>query len=121
MPDIRTTSSQGQVNTRRSQRVLARIRISVRRPRDPEGIMSEVTHTLVVNAHGALIALAMSAQPKEQLIVRNVISGEEEECRVVRLTENHTAPGQTAIEFTRLVPHFWHIDFPPSDWKQVQE
>ncbi|MGB2887623.1 MAG: hypothetical protein WBC04_08015 [Candidatus Acidiferrales bacterium] len=81
--------------------------------------MSEATHSLVVNAHGALIALAMSVQPDEKLVVKNWNSAEERECRVVRLSEERK--NEVAIEFTKPVPHFWHIDFPPADWKPLQE
>jgi hypothetical protein len=28
---------------------------------------------------------------------------------------------EVAIEFTEPAPRFWHIDFPPDDWKLIQD
>ena len=86
-----------------------------------DGLMSEVGHTIVVNAHGALIALAMKVQLGEKLLVKNWNSGEEQESRVVRVGEERGNQNLVAIEFTKTLPHFWHIDFPPADWKLMQD
>ena len=51
-----------QTEARRSQRVVARIRVKVIRRDESEGTFSEDTHTLVVNAHGALLMLAMKVR-----------------------------------------------------------
>ena len=75
----------------------------------------------MVSAHGALIALAMSVQPDEKLIVKNWTSGEEQPCQVVRVYEEEDNKHEVAIELAKPVPHFWHIDFPPSDGKPLQE
>lgn len=79
--------------------------------------MSEVSHTLVVNAHGALIHLVMKVQPNELLLIKHLISGEEKHSRVVRIVEEAACQKEVAIEFTEPTPRFWHIDFPPADWK----
>ena len=39
--------------------------------------MTETCYTLVVNAHGALLGLAMKVQPGELLAIKNLVSGEE--------------------------------------------
>ena len=118
MADSQTTPSTALMNARRSQRVAARIRVQVRRQTDSDSFMSEVSYTLVVNAHGALIALAMKVQPNELLVIKNLNTGQERQSRVVRVSmgEETTEP-QVAIEFTEPSPSFWNIDFPPSDWK----
>lgn len=121
MPDPQNTYFQRTVDARRSQRVAVRLRVIVRRKADGDALMSEASHTLVVNAHGALIALAMSVQPDEKIVVKNANSGEEQECRVVRLAQEQAGNNKVAIEFTKPVPHFWHIDFPPPDWKLLQD
>src|ERR1022692_1229470 len=115
------TLLKNEVNTRRSQRVVVRIRLQVRRQTDGDGFMEEVSHTLVVNAHGALIGLDMKVQLNEFLAVKNVISGEEKQSRVVRVSEEATSQIEVAIEFTEPAPNFWHIDFPPADWKVLED
>ncbi len=101
---------------RRSQRVVLRVPVVVHRvPREGPPFY-EGTHTLVVNAHGALIALAANVAPDQRLVLQNVLSGEEEECRVVFTERKLTGPTEVAIEFKRPAPNFWHIAFPPPDW-----
>ena len=121
MPDPRTTSPRALINTRRSQRVVARIRVQVRRPTDGDGFMSEVSHTLVVNAHGALIRLVMKVQASELLAIKHLGSGEEKHSRVVGVGAEAASQNAVAIEFIEPAPRFWHIDFPPTDWKLLED
>jgi hypothetical protein len=100
--------------------VATRIRVQVQRRTDKEGLLSELSYTLVVNAHGALVAFAMDVEPKELLVVKNVVSGEEMDSRVVSVGEEAANLKEVAIEFTAPAPYFWHIDFPPTDWKPPQ-
>ena len=83
--------------------------------------MSEETHTLVVNAQGALIALATRVQHGQTLVLKNRVSGEEQECRVVHMGEKQADKNEIGIEFSCPAPKFWHIDFPPADWKPLPD
>jgi hypothetical protein len=76
----------------------------------------EKTETLVVSAHGALMVLAASVASKQRLLVQNVDSGEQQECRVVYVERLLTGPTQVAVEFMRPAPSFWRIPYPPADW-----
>jgi len=109
-------------NVRRSQRVVARIGVSVVRHDPARDIISEDTHTCVVNAHGALLPLAMTVRPGDALTLKHLMSREEKQIRVVRVTEEEPiALPKVAVAFTSPAPHFWHIDFPPADWDAPQE
>jgi hypothetical protein len=122
MAGSQDTLSTAFLNVRRSQRVVARIGIKVRKRAVGDGFLSEVSHTLVVNAHGALIALTMKVQPNDLLAIKNVNSKEERQSRVVWVGEEEGASQrQVAVEFTAPAPHFWHIDFPPADWNSRQD
>jgi len=120
MSEFRTTPSRGLINTRRSQRVVARIRVQVRKQAEGDAFISEVGHTVVVNAHGALIQLIMKVQVNELLAIKHMRSGEERHTRVVRIGKEAVSQNEVAIEFTEVAPHFWHIDFPPADWRQLE-
>src|ERR1700681_4275628 len=111
MPDTRTTPSRALINERRSQRVVARIRVQVRKRTEGDGFMSEVGHTLVVNAHGALIHLVMKVQVNELLVIKHMHSGEERHSRVARIDKGAAGNNEVAIEFTEVAPRFLHIDF----------
>jgi hypothetical protein len=119
MPDPQAPS-RALINARRSQRVVARIRIQVRKRTEGDDFMSEVGHTVVVNAHGALIHLIMKVQVNDLLVIKHMHSGEERHSRVVRIDKSVVGNSEVAIEFTEVAPRFWHIDFPPADWAQLE-
>ena len=120
MLNARNTLLKSEVNSRRSQRVIARIHVLVRRREDGES-SPEAGHTLVVNAHGALIGLEMKVEPNEFLSIKNAYSGEEKNSRVIQVREETGGANEVAIEFTEPAPRFWHIEFPPADWVQLQD
>jgi hypothetical protein len=121
MADQDAIQSKRSVNIRRSERVFLRVPILVRGQAENDSSLSEESHTLVVNAHGALIVLAMKVRPGQGLLLRNKVSGEGQECRVIHVGDQHASKNELAIAFTQPAPHFWHIDFPPADWKQLPD
>lgn len=101
---------------RRSQRIDMNVSVVVYRPAKYGPLFYESTQTLVINAHGALIPLADEVAPKQRLLVLNVASGEQQECRVVSVEKVGIGPPRVAVEFARPLPNFWRIAFPPTDW-----
>ena len=77
---------------------------------------SEETHTLIVNAHGALIQLALTVEIGQLLGIKNVQTLEQLVCRVVNLGPDQPGKREVGIEFELASPRFWRIAFPPSDW-----
>jgi hypothetical protein len=102
---------------RRSQRVCISVAILVTVHRANEKSQSEQTSTLVVNAHGALIALRIAVKLGDLLNLRNIKTHEEQSCRVVDLS-GITPAGvpEVGVEFLVPAKNFWHIAFPPADW-----
>ena len=100
------------VEARRSQRVMLRIPILVRAEIKGEPPLEEDTFTMVVNAHGALIALAMKVRPGQKLDLRNWGTAKEQACRVVHVKNNPFGKNEVGIEFPFPNPHFWNLDFP---------
>lgn len=101
---------------RRSQRIELNVPIFVHRSVKEGPQFSEKTHTLDVSAHGALMALAGMVAPRQMLLVQNISSGEQQECRVVYVEKDLMGPTKVAVEFTRPSPRFWRIAYPPADW-----
>jgi hypothetical protein len=101
---------------RRSQRIDLSVSVLVRRPPKEGPQFYENTKTLVVNAHGALVALKGMVAPKQRLLLQNTTSGEEQECRVVSVIKDFTGPPTVAVEFSKPAPGFWRVAFPPADW-----
>ena len=77
---------------------------------------SEETRTLVVNAHGALIALATHVSAGQIITVYNKATRQTPSCRIVYLGNAQGGKTQMGVEFTKPSPAFWQIDFPPDDW-----
>src|ERR1700687_4427565 len=117
MPNTERIQSTRWVNNRRSQRVILSFPVVVRAQSEDEHPCVEKSHTLVVNVHGALIALALSVLPEQRLVLGNLGSGKEQSCRVVHIGERKSDKAEVGVEFLEPAPHFWNIDFPPVDWK----
>jgi hypothetical protein len=112
--EIQTNSKMLQL--RRSQRVCLRLPIVVLREGPGTNVASEETHTLIVNAHGALIHLALTVEIGQLLGIKNVQTMEELVCRVVNLGPDQAGKREVGIEFELPSPRFWRIAFPPADW-----
>jgi hypothetical protein len=120
MLEQETIHSTRWINTRRSQRVILNVPVEVRVPAGDSGFFTEAGHTLVVNAHGALIKLSMKVEPGQILLMKRVGASEEQECSVAHI-DNQVKGGEVGILFANPAPHFWGIDFPPSDWKALPD
>ena len=80
MDDQNLTNAKRWLKKRRSQRIDLNVPVVVHRhPREGPQFY-ESTETLVVSAHGALMALTGTVAPKQKLLVQNTDSGEQQEC-----------------------------------------
>jgi hypothetical protein len=77
---------------------------------------SEDTQTLVVNVHGAMVALAAKVVRGQMLRLRNLATQQDVACKVVYLGPTTGGRVQVGIDFTSTSPDFWRIAFPPEDW-----
>ena len=100
---------------RRSQRLSRNIPVIAHRSRPMGPAFSEGTHTIVVNAHGALISLVAKVAVDQRFILKHGLSGEQRECRVVFIRKG-TGPSEVGIEFQGPALNFWKIAYPPVDW-----
>ena len=103
---------------RRSKRVRARVSIVVRAQKMERGREPEKTVALIVNAHGALILLAMKVAVDEFVIVANPKNEKELLCRVTHLGPTFMGKAEIGIEFIRPSPDFWGLADLPVDWRQ---
>ena len=103
-------------NRRRSQRLFLQVPIVIEADRPGKPRLTENTHTIVVNAHGALIQMRTSLDHGQIVTLRNIRTSEECECVVKLATPSGPGKFNTALEFTKPSPAFWHVSFPPEDW-----
>ena len=94
-------------NRRRSKRVQHKTPVMVRFQDANKHSISEKTHTIVVNDHGALILLAAAVETQQILRLENLVLGEELLCRVATLGPTLMGKTQVAVEFIVPKPGFW--------------
>lgn len=115
MSQVSTTSAHAGVR-RRSQRVLMQVGIRVR-GKDAQGKdFEEMTETLAVNAHGALILLNVRVISGAIIHVKHNKTEEEQECHVAFLGPVRSGRAEVGVEFTSSHLTFWRVAFPPEDW-----
>jgi hypothetical protein len=94
-------------NRRRSKRVKARVPVVVRFQDSNKRFISEATHTVIVNEHGALLLLAASVEVDQIIRLENPNLGEELLCRVTSLGPSFMGKTQVAVELIMPTPGFW--------------
>ena len=119
MSDQQCIGTKRWLRKRRSQRITLTVPVVVHRPPNEGPQFYERTQTLNVSAHGALMALGGLVAPRQMLLVQNIASGEQQECRVVYVDKDLMGPTKVAVEFTRPAPSFWRIAYPPADWNAI--
>ena len=102
--------------TRRSTRVFLRVRVVVAGKNSDNRRFREACETIVINAHGGLMYLHQPLTLDSMLVVTNPFTQEEQESRVVFLGEATDKGQRVGIEFLTPAPHFWGVDFVPTDW-----
>src|SRR3979409_1074026 len=86
---------------RRSQRVIVSVPITVSSEGgNRDAAFEEETQTLVVNAHGAMVALAAKVVKGQTLRMKNRATQEEELCKVAYLGPAAGGKGQVGLDFT---------------------
>jgi hypothetical protein len=101
---------------RRSQRVMIRMPVTLRMTVDGKEV-SYPAHTVSVNSHGAMLMCAHTVAAGARLEMRNDHTHESQTCRVTRTPTQSQQSFLIPVEFAASNADFWHISFPPDDWK----
>jgi hypothetical protein len=80
------------------------------------GPFSEKTNTMVINAHGALVGLEAKVIKGQTVQIKSATFPDEQECLVIWIGPAAGGKTQCGLEFTKAVPKFWGVSFPPPDW-----
>ncbi len=102
---------------RRSQRVHAQLPVVVQGKLTDEIPFVDPTRAIVLSAHGCLITLSAFVRLDDTLILRNVATREEQDCRVVYLGEKQGGRTEVGLRFKTAAPQFWGLEYPPRDWR----
>jgi hypothetical protein len=96
---------------RRSGRVFHKIRVQAQGRAHNGKKFKETCETVVVNAHGGLLLLKHELDNGEMLVLTNLETQEEQECRVVYLGEPGDKGQRVGVEFLTPAPRFWGVEF----------
>ncbi len=101
---------------RRSQRVTLRVGVTLHVSIEgkPEVVPA---FTADVNDHGALLISPRDFSLNERFVLEHNHSRQRMGCRVARKVRAGMGGFQVGVEFDQKAPGFWHIAFPPLDWK----
>jgi len=121
MPSADPIQGGREATSRRSQRVILSLAVTVRTEGGPtDASFEEETRTLVVNLHGALIVLAGKVAKGQTLRLTNRATRAEQVCRVANLGSASEGKTQIGVEFLKPAPDFWRISFPPENWAEPE-
>jgi hypothetical protein len=115
-----TKTSARSSNTRRSQRVIIDFPVTLFAQGSDGKIFAETTSTQTVSAHGALVIVEKDVNPQSPAILGNPKTQMEAQCRVIHRKEIAKDKYEIGLEFTKPIPKFWGINFPPEDWNPAE-
>jgi len=107
------------LDIRRSERVHAQLPVAVRGKSTSKTPFEDPTRATVLSAHGCLVTLSTPVRLGEKLVLRNLDSREEQDCRVVYIGEKQGGRTEVGLRFKAAAPQFWGLEHPPADWKKV--
>src|SRR5437667_12540187 len=116
MSDQQLTDTKQWLRTRRSQRIELTVPVVVHSPPKEGPQISERAQTLVINAHGALMALEEKVTPKQSLLMQNIDTGAQKECRVVYVDKGGMGTTKAAVELGGRARRVWRIERAPAEW-----
>jgi hypothetical protein len=101
---------------RRSQRVMLKVAVTLYLSINdrPEKIEA---HTLVVNTHGAMLCVQQNLASETHLELEHNRSKERRRARVTRKPQSSPDGWLIPVEFEEAAGDFWHVSFPPANWK----
>ena len=72
---------------------------------------TDITNTSSVSVHGGSMALPATVRPGEMVLLANIYTHEEKQCRIVRVGPEHDGKRHVGFEFLHPEGWFWWIDF----------
>jgi len=100
--------------TRRSKRVALHVPVLVYEPGVDHKFIVDDTFAVMVNQHGAMIAIGWDVRSGQKLLVINKRTKESKECRVAYIGPHQADKRCVGVEFLQAAPEFWGIVFPPT-------
>jgi hypothetical protein len=95
---------------RRSRRLILSVPVFVYGWATDNNPFTDFTNTFSVSLHGGLIALPATVRPGEMVLLANIYTNEEKQCRIVRVGPEHDGKRDAGFEFLHPEGWFWWTD-----------
>ncbi len=76
--------------------------------------------TVAVNDHGAMLLCSRNLSPDLKMEIQNDRTGQRLPCRITRTPRDTPGGYLIPLEFDAPTPGFWHISFPPANWRPLE-
>lgn len=97
---------------RRAQRLPITMPLAVYGYVDDEPF-AENTESINVSARGGLVAISAAVSCRQKIILSNLQTDEDVECRVVRFVKSGSGKILVGVEFPEVAPRFWRTGTTP--------
>jgi hypothetical protein len=74
---------------------------------------AENTESINVSVRGGLVAISANVSCRQKIVLSNLQTDEDMECRVVRLVKSGTGEILVGVEFLEVAPRFWRTGTTP--------
>lgn len=105
---------------RRSQRVMVRTPVTLY-VTIANQLLTIQAETVAVNDHGAMLLCSRTLAGETKLEIQNDRTSKRLWCRVTRTPRDTPGGFLIPVEFDTPARGFWHITFPPTDWKPLDD
>jgi hypothetical protein len=105
---------------RRSQRVMLKVAVTLHLSINDKPTTLDA-HTLVVNTHGAMLCVQQNLAADTHLELEHNRSQERRRARVTRKPQSSPDGWLVPVEFEEESRDFWHVSFPPANWKPLMD
>lgn len=109
---MRVVATSTHKDQRRSKRIPLQIHVLVYGRVGKAASFQEETSTQIVTSHGGLLPMTAPVKVGQTLLVVNLATRKEEECRVVSVKPLEGV-NKVGLAFLRPAPSFWGLNFPP--------
>jgi len=105
---------------RRSQRVIIRVPVTLEVTLAGQAVTIHAV-TVAVNDHGAMLLCSQTLAEDTKLELQHDGTRQRLSCRVTRAPRESPEGFLIPVEFQTPTPGFWHISFPPTDWRPLED
>ena len=104
---------------RRSQRVIIQVPVTLEVTVAGKKMAVKAT-TASVNDRGAMLLCTKNFPVETKFDLVNERTAQKQSCRVTRMAIENPQGYLIPVQFAAAAPGFWHISFPPTGWKPLE-